>query len=181
MNTHPNQPATSVPATSASVASRSAANSQRRAEMLAQLQQAARENSRWRRNRRRAVLLAPVIALLAGAGLWWAARDPARNETAVASDEEPTAGRILPVEPEALADVRVAVPEVAGPYPAEVMNSQSLSAVATDHRPAGILVNRIDDDQLLEMLSAIGRPAGLARINGRTELVAMENPPADGP
>lgn len=127
------------------------------------------------------MLLAPVVALLAGAGLWWASRNPARNETAVAFEEGPTTGRILPVESEALADVRAVVPEEPVPYPAEVMNSQSLSAVATDHRAAGILVNRIDDDQLLEMLSAIGRPAGLARINGRTELVAMENPPADGP
>lgn len=67
------------------------------------------------------------------------------------------------------------------PDSVEALVEQPLPAVATIDQAAGIRVERIDDDQLLDLLSEIGRPAGLARINGRIELVAMDNPPADGP
>ncbi len=131
--------------------------------MLSLLQQAAHDNCRRRRTWRRAALIVPAIALLAGVGLWWMPRGPARNDVAGTVTETPPVNAVNPVNSVGTGEEP--------PRP----------SVAQDNRASGIPVDRLDDDQLLEMLHAIGRPAGLARINGRVELVAMDNPPAGRP
>jgi hypothetical protein len=135
---------------------------QRRAAMLSLLQRTARDRCRQRKFRQRLAGIVPVVLLLTGVSLWWMPRAAQRPDVArVASGEESAASAAGSGEREESAAGAVG----------------SGGEITT----AGIAVDRIDDDELLDMLSAIGRPAGLARINGRVEVVAMENPPSDQP
>ena len=119
--------------------------------------------ARRRRAKRRAVAGALAVLLLAGAAVVWM----------IPTVQSPTAtqqiAEIKPaVESEPLIDYAVVVSAPADPSVYVRTETESINAMV------------ISDDELLRELAAIGRPAGLIRMNGQVRLSRdVVDPPAD--
>jgi len=120
--------------------------------------------ARRRRARRRAVAGAlAVLLLLAGAAVVW------MIPTVQSPTAAPQIAEIKPaVESEPLIDYAVVVSAPADPSVYVRTETESINAMV------------ISDDELLRELAAIGRPAGLIRMNGQVRLSRdVVDPPAD--
>ena len=145
----------------------------RKAAMLEYLQGELALTHRRRRTRKFAGGVAALVAMCSIAGLMWLKAKPAADSPypAIALDV---------MEKPAVESQRVETASVQAAIDQSPIGSTELEEVdqnrVMEDRKALVVLEMIDDEELLSLLSAVGRPSVLGTINGKRTVISDSSP-----